>query len=364
MTSLSVPAQIFDVPLTVIVGWWKIWPSSSRSGTMWPFPCCLVQMPQAKWWPCFEGVHMPNATGQSQGSHEMAYWEIQGPCSWPQWSGNSPYQWSRHYSQCYQSSPVKASSSSTTTLLEPDHLPELEDLDITGSHIHQVALRIQGSAGPGGCDSTHWKDITLQYGSSSQHFWDCIAELTCYMANSIIDWVPLRALLANRLIALDKSPGIRPMGVRETLRWIIGKTISSHTGRCWICMWLSSSFAGVRCGVEGAIHAVSDLFNSNDYGVLTMDATNAFKSINRISLIWNIFVLWPRASRFIFNTYRGWSPLIERGSTITIFSREGVVQRDPLSMYAYSVATIPLIQELNYPFLWRQIWFANDSSVI
>ena len=52
------------------------------------------------------------------------------------------------------------------------------------------------------------------------------------MANSIIDWVPLRALLANRLIALDKSPGIRPMGVRETLRWIIGKTISSHTGRC------------------------------------------------------------------------------------------------------------------------------------
>ena len=129
-------------------------------------------------------------------------------------------------------------------------------------------------------------------------------------------------------------------------------------------MWLSSSFAGVRCGVEGAIHAVSDLFNSNDYGVLTMDATNAFKSINRISLIWNIFVLWPRASRFIFNTYRGWSPLIERGSTITIFSREGVVQRDPLSMYAYSVATIPLIQELNYPFLWRQIWFANDSSVI
>ena len=56
----------------------------------------------------------------------------------------------------------------SSTLLEPDHLPELEDLDITGSHIHQVALRIQGSAGPGGCDSTHWQVITLRYGSSSR----------------------------------------------------------------------------------------------------------------------------------------------------------------------------------------------------
>ena len=32
----------------------------------------------------------------------------------------------------------------------------------------------------------------------------------------------------------------------------------------------------MRCGVEGAIHAVFDMFNSNDYGVLVMDAQNAF----------------------------------------------------------------------------------------
>ena len=35
-------------------------------------------------------------------------------------------------------------------LLAPDHLPELEDLDITGGHIHHVAHRTQGGAGPGG----------------------------------------------------------------------------------------------------------------------------------------------------------------------------------------------------------------------
>ena len=124
--------------------------------------------------------------------------------------------------------------------------------------------------------------------------------------------------------------------------------------------------ASVRCGVEGAIHSASELFNNNEYAVLTMVAHNAFNSINtcRVSLIWNIHVLWPGASRFVFNTYRGWSPLIVRGSAVTIFSRKGVVQDDPLSMFSYAVATIPQIKELDDPSLWRQLWFADDSSVI
>ena len=178
----------------------------------------------------------------------------------------------------------------------------------------------------------------------------------------MLDWSLLQALLASRLIALDKSPGIRPIGVGETLRRVIGKSIclvtrddaESICGSVQLC-------AGVRCGIEGAIHSVSDLFHSNDYGILTMDASNAFNSINRISLIWNIR---PRASRFIFNTYRGWSPLIVRGSDNIIYSREGVVQGDPLSMFAYSVATIPLIRQLEAPVMWRQLWFADDSTVV
>ena len=94
-----------------------------------------------------------------------------------------------------------------------------------------------------------------------------------------------------------------------------------------------------------------------------MDAQNAFNSINRTALVWNIRVLWPRASRFIFNTYRGWSPLVVKGSDTMIYSCEGVVQGDPLSMFAYAVATIPLIRKLEDP-LQTQIWFADDSSAI
>ena len=105
------------------------------------------------------------------------------------------------------------------------------------------------------------------------------------------------------------------------------------------------------CGVEGAIHAVSDFFaeNDNDFGVLMLDARNAFSSINRIVILWNVRILWPRASRFIFNTYRGWSQLIMKKCSTPLFSPEGIVQGrqgDPMSMFIYAIATLPLINEL------------------
>ncbi len=88
---------------------------------------------------------------------------------------------------------------------------------------------------------------------------------------------------------------------------------------------------GTRFGIEGAIHAVSDLFDGHSedaWGVLMVDASNAFNSINRISVLWNARVLWPRCSRFLFNTYRGWAPLIMKGSSTVLYSKEGVTQVD------------------------------------
>ena len=37
-----------------------------------------------------------------------------------------------------------------------DKLPFLEDSEITGSHILTIAHQLQGDAGPGGCDASHW----------------------------------------------------------------------------------------------------------------------------------------------------------------------------------------------------------------
>ena len=155
------------------------------------------------------------------------------------------------------------------------------------------------------------------------------------MCNSTIPWDNIRALLASRLIALDKCPGVRPIGVGETLRRIVGKAICSVTrfdasvvcGSDQLC-------AGLQCGIEGAIHAMNELFdanlsNSSGWGVLLIDASNAFNSLNRISMLLHVRKLWPRCARFVFNTYRGWPVLVMRGMSDYILSKEGVTQGDP-----------------------------------
>ena len=72
----------------------------------------------------------------------------------------------------------------------------------------QVAHKIKGSAGPTGCDSNHWQDVLFHFGSHSRRLRDAVAELICLFANSIIDFPLIRTLMANPLIALDKSPGV------------------------------------------------------------------------------------------------------------------------------------------------------------
>ena len=251
------------------------------------------------------------------------------------------------------------------SLLQPSSLPLLEDVDVTGAHVGNVAHRIQGSAGPTGCDSFHWQDILLRFGSHSARLRDAVAGLTRHLANSLVEWDSVQALLANRLIALDKCPGIRPIGVGETLRRIIGKTVCMLTrdDAESVC-GVSQLCAGLQSGIEGAIHTARDMFSDDDTGMLVMDAKNAFNSINRLSLLWNVRVLWPRASRYIFNTYRGWSSLILKGCNETIYSREGVIQGDPLSMFVYAIGTIPLIQKLSNTSGPTQLWYANDSSAL
>ena len=139
------------------------------------------------------------------------------------------------------------------------------------------------------------------------------------MANTIFPWNEIRALVSNRLIALDKCPGIRPIGIGETLRRIIGKAICSATrGDIESLCGADQLCGGVKSGIEGAIHAMNEMYSQNctsdDWGILLVDASNAFNSLNRAALLWNARILWPHCSRFLFNTYSGWAALVVHGS--------------------------------------------------
>eukprot|EP00980_Cylindrotheca_fusiformis_P020458 scaffold7505_cov146-Cylindrotheca_fusiformis.AAC.1 len=76
------------------------------------------------------------------------------------------------------------------------------------------------------------------------------------MSNSYPPWEAYRAFKAGRLIALDKQPGVRPIGVGDIFFRLFAKVLlkscaSSATQACGA----DQLCAGLRGGVEGAVHA-------------------------------------------------------------------------------------------------------------
>ena len=119
-------------------------------------------------------------------------------------------------------------------LIECDPLPVFENVEITGNIIQRVASMIQGSAGPGGCDSNHWQDALLRYGAHSTTLRESVACLARTIANTILPWSETKCLMASRLVALDKCPDVRPIGIGETLRRLIGKAVVVITRRKYV----------------------------------------------------------------------------------------------------------------------------------
>jgi len=100
----------------------------------------------------------------------------------------------------------------------------------------------------------------------------------------------------NHLIALDKCPDVRPIGIGETLRYVIGKAVCYATRVDIELACGSDQLCGsVRSGIKGAIHAMTSLFlqhgSASGWGVLLVDASNAFNSLNHVAFLWNMCVL-------------------------------------------------------------------------
>ena len=91
-------------------------------------------------------------------------------------------------------------------------------------------------------------------------------------------------------------------------------------------------------------------------GILLVDATNAFNSLNRSTALHNVKFTCLVLATFLHNAYQHSSQLfVDGGGEIT--SEEGTTQGDPLSMAFYALSTVPLIStwQADHPDI-RQIW--------
>ena len=152
-------------------------------------------------------------------------------------------------------------------------------------------------------------------------------------SDKLSDPESVEALMACRLIPRDKNPELRPIGIGEVLRRIIGKAVS-RTLRTDIQSAAGSPQlrAGQECGCEAAIHAMVDVFEDDETrGVIQVDANNAFDSINRNVLLHNIEIICPELSIYTKNSYMKPARLFVTGG-IEITSKEGTTQGDSIAM--------------------------------
>ncbi len=167
---------------------------------------------------------------------------------------------------------------------------------ITGKSIKDASLRTKGACGVSGGDAQHHRKMLHSYGKASENLAEAMAETGRRLCTTYVDPALVEAFVANRLIPLDKGGGgVRPIGIGEIPRRIIGKAIIvvlkkdvvQAAGATQVC-------AGQEGGVEAAIHSMVELWSraSTDC-LLLIDASNAFNRLKRRTALWNIRFLCP-----------------------------------------------------------------------
>ena len=232
--------------------------------------------------------------------------------------------------------------------------------NITAESIRAAALHTQGAAGPSGLDALSWRRSCTAFGQKSNDLCAALAAVARRISTTFIDPSTLLTYTSCRLIPLDKCPGVRPIGIGEVVRRIIGKAVmrivkydlQDAVGTIQLC-------AGQDAGCEAAVHAMERVFADEDTeAMILVDASNAFNCLNRQATLLNCGAVCPALSHILINTYRSNSQLFVDGQCI--HSKEGTTQGDPLAMAMYAIGTQPLIHRLNG--IAKQVWYADDSA--
>ena len=92
--------------------------------------------------------------------------------------------------------------------------------------IRNASLRTKSAAGHSCIDARGWRRICTSFQTASHGLCQSLAILARRLCT---DPQGLAPLMACRLIALDKNPGVRPIGLGEMARCIITKVVLNIT---------------------------------------------------------------------------------------------------------------------------------------
>ena len=141
---------------------------------------------------------------------------------------------------------------------EYEDVPETVPIDFTEDDVNWFASKLSGIAGALGAEVTELRNWLLRFGCASEELRVVVASLADWMDNSSPPWAAYRALMACRLVVLDKRPGVRPVGIGETLRRALAKLVMREAGdQAKTACGNPQRGAGLKAGIEGVTHAVA-----------------------------------------------------------------------------------------------------------
>ncbi len=88
---------------------------------------------------------------------------------------------------------------------------------------NDAALNIRSSAA--GLDAYAWRRLCTSFKGASNSLCQSLALTARRLCSDFVDLASTSPLLACRLMALDKNPGVRPIGIGEIPRRIIAKAV-------------------------------------------------------------------------------------------------------------------------------------------
>ena len=136
--------------------------------------------------------------------------------------------------------------------------------------IRSAALHTTAAVGPSGLDALGWRRLRTSFKSASLEPCHFLALVTKCLCTELVDAATITPLMASHLIALDKNPGVHPIGIGDTARRIIAKAILNITrqdvqeaaGSIQLC-------AGQISSIEATVH-VTMLTSSTAHSLCTV----------------------------------------------------------------------------------------------
>ena len=149
-----------------------------------------------------------------------------------------------------------------------------------------------------------WRRLCTSHKCASRDLCTSLTSVAIRISTTYVHPSSIAPLLACRLIALDKHPGVRPIGIGDTARRIIAKAVLSITQPdIQDALGCQQMCGGQISGIEAAVHAARQAFDSEECeAALLIDATNAFNSLNRQVALHNIRRLCPRIATILVNS--------------------------------------------------------------